>query len=92
MHRLSARAAATLKKPGIYADGAGLYLRIQSASARSWVYIFHLSGKRREMGLGAPPSVSLARARERAQSIRESVADGIDPIASKRVRRAMLRR
>lgn len=87
MHRLSARAAATLKKPGIYADGAGLYLRIQSASARSWVYIFHLSGKRREMGLGAPPSVSLARARERAQSIRESVADGIDPIASKRVRR-----
>lgn len=87
MHRLSARAAATLKKPGIYADGAGLYLRIQSASARSWVYIFHLSGKRREMGLGAPPSVSLARARERAQSIRENVADGIDPIASKRVRR-----
>lgn len=39
------------------------------------------------MGLGSPPGVSLARARERAQSARESVADGIDPIASKRVRR-----
>ncbi len=39
------------------------------------------------MGLGSPPSVSLARARERAQSLRESVADGIDPIASKRVKR-----
>ena len=87
MHRLSARTVEALKKPGIYADGAGLYLRVQGASARSWVYIFHLSGKRREMGLGAPPSVSLARARQRAQSIRESVADGIDPIASKRVRR-----
>lgn len=86
MHRLSARAAATLKKPGVYADGAGLYLRIQGETSRSWVYIFHLSGRRREMGLGSPPSVSLARARERAQSARESVADGIDPIASKRVR------
>ncbi len=87
MHRLSARAAATLKKPGAYADGAGLYLRIQGETSRSWVYIFHLSGRRREMGLGSPPGVSLARARERAQSARESVADGIDPIASKRVRR-----
>lgn len=39
------------------------------------------------MGLGSPPSVSLARARQRAQSVRESVAEGIDPMASKRVKR-----
>ena len=87
MHRLSARAVATQKKPGIYADGAGLYLRVQSGTAKSWVYIFHLAGKRREMGLGAPPAVSLARVRERAQAVREQVADGIDPIAAKHMRR-----
>ena len=87
MHRLSAKAVTSQRKPGIYADGAGLYLRVQSVNARSWVYIFSLEGKRREMGLGAPPSVGLARARERAQAVRESLADGIDPVANRRARR-----
>ena len=87
MHRLSARAVTCQRKPGICADGAGLYLRVQGGNARSWVYIFSLEGRRREMGLGAPPAVSLARAREKAQAARESVADGIDPIASRRTRR-----
>ena len=86
MHRLSARAVACQKRPGIYADGAGLYLRVQAGNARSWVYIFTLEGRRREMGLGAPPAVGLARAREKAQAARESVADGIDPIARRRTR------
>ena len=87
MHRLSARAVTCQRRPGIYADGAGLYLRVQGGNARSWVYIFSLEGRRREMGLGAPPAVSLARAREKAQAARESVADGIDPIASRQTRR-----
>ncbi|WP_426052166.1 Arm DNA-binding domain-containing protein [Brevundimonas sp. SL161] len=86
MHRLSARAVACQKRPGIYADGAGLYLRVQGGNARSCVYIFSLEGRRREMGLGAPPAVGLARAREKAQAARESVADGIDPIARRRTR------
>lgn len=86
MHRLSARAVACQKRPGIYADGAGLYLRVQGGNARSWVYIFTLEGRRREMGLGAPPAIGLARAREKAQAARESVADGIDPIARRRTR------
>lgn len=87
MNRLSARAVSTLTKPGIYADGAGLYLRIQGSTSRSWVYIWHASGKRRETGLGAPPSVGLARARERAQQARDIIADGGDPISSKRARK-----
>lgn len=87
MHRLSAKAVASRRQPGIYADGAGLYLRVQGVNARSWVYIFSLDGRRREMGLGAPPAVGLARARERAQAVREGLADGIDPIANRRARR-----
>lgn len=87
MNRLSARAVTCQKRPGIYADGAGLYLRVQGGNARSWVYIFRLEGRRREMGLGAPPAVGLARAREKAQAARESIADGLDPIAGRRTRR-----
>jgi integrase len=84
LNRLSARGVAAQTKPGIYADGAGLYLRVRSATTRSWVFIWHESGKRREMGLGALPHVSLLKARERAQSVRDIIADGGDPVALKR--------
>lgn len=87
MHRLSARAVATLSKPGIYADGAGLYLRVRSKSARSWVYVWHAAGRRRETGLGAPPDIGLARARVLAQRTRETIADGGDPILLRRAQR-----
>ncbi|GEO17222.1 integrase arm-type DNA-binding domain-containing protein [Microvirga aerophila] len=59
--RLSARATATLKKPGRHADGGGLYLAISSdGSRRRWVFLFRWrepgqtgAGKLREMGLGS---------------------------------------
>lgn len=89
MNRLSARAVATLNKPGIYADGAGLYFRVKSATARSWVFVWHASGKRRETGLGAPPAVGLARARDKAQQVREVLADGRDPVALRRADHAI---
>ena len=86
INRLSPRFVETAKKPGMHADGAGLYLRVKSATARSYVFVWHEnpSGRRREMGLGAPPGVKLAHAREKAQAAREEVAKGGDPVASKR--------
>lgn len=38
-----------------------------------------MHGKRREMGLGSDLDVSLARAREKAATARELLADGVDP-------------
>ena len=89
LNRLSARAVATLKDPGIYADGAGLYFRVKSPTARSWVFVWHVSGRRRETGLGAPPTVGLARARDKAQAIRELLDQGGDPIAARKVVRVI---
>ena len=89
LNRLSARAVATLKDPGIYADGAGLYFRVKSPTARSWVFVWHASGRRRETGLGAPPAVGLARARDKAQAIRELLDQGGDPIAARKVVRTI---
>ena len=37
-------------------------------------------GKRREMGLGSWPDVSIAEARERAAKARKQLRDGVDPI------------
>lgn len=79
LNRLAVKAAAGFTKAGMYGDGGGLYLRVKSAEARSWVFVFHLKGKRCEIGLGSFPTVSLLTARERAHARRTLVSEGIDP-------------
>jgi hypothetical protein len=81
LHTLSARTVATLTKPGRHSNGGGLYLNITTSGARSWVFMWKVVGKRREMGLGALRDVPLAKARERAAEVRQKLADGLDPIA-----------
>lgn len=76
---LTARSVAALKEPGRHSDGGGLYLRITTAGARSWVFMSAVGGKRVEIGLGAASSVSLATARSIATNMREAVALGNDP-------------
>ena len=84
INRLTTRAAAALREPGLYADGGGLYLRIDQAGARRWTFVFHMAGKRREMGVGPASEVSLAQARETGASAGEQVRQGVDPIAARR--------
>jgi len=68
-------------------DGGGLYLRVSESGSRSWVFRFQLDGKRRDMGLGPYPDVSLAEARRRALEHRNQRRDGIDPIIAKAAQR-----
>lgn len=90
LHRLSAQAIARAKTAGYLHDGGGLYLQITTAGARSWVYRFAL-GRRRDMGLGAFPAVSLATARNLAAGARALVAAGQDPIAARDAERTRQR-
>ena len=80
LHKLTARSVATIDKPGRHADGGNLYLNVTKSGARSWVFMFKLAGRQREMGLGAARDVSLAKARELATDARQVVADGRDPL------------
>jgi integrase len=50
-----------------------------------------IGGKRREMGLGPYPEVTLARAREKAREARELVRAGVDPIQRQREAASALR-
>lgn len=70
------------KKPGLHADGWGLYLRVTDAGTRSWIFRYRIDGRTtpRDMGLGRWPDVSLADAREKARELRLVKRDGIDPI------------
>lgn len=79
LNRLTARQIDAFREDGIYADGGGLYLRVRG-NAKHFLFIFTLDGRRREMGLGAPPGVTLKSARERAQAARELAAEGKNPI------------
>ena len=76
-------------KPGMYADGAGLYLRIGPNGAKSWVYRYTdgklaSGGQRlRDMGLGPLHTIGLAEARERARQQRVLRLDGANPIEAR---------
>lgn len=83
---LSAALVRTAQKPGKYHDGggSGLYLRVAENGARQWVQRVTIGGRRRELGLGAPPAVSLAEAREIALENKRIVRSGGDPLQAKR--------
>ncbi|MDF2143143.1 site-specific integrase [Paenirhodobacter sp. CAU 1674] len=72
--------------PGKYHDGGGigLYLRVEPNGSRFWVQRISVNGKRREIGLGSPPLVSLATARRKATANKQIALDGGDPLAEKR--------
>lgn len=82
--KLTANKAKALTAPGMHGDGAGLYLNVKATGARSWVLRTSIDGRRREIGLGAFPDVSLAQARNRAATHRLAIAEGRDPVAEKR--------
>lgn len=72
--------------PGKHQDGQGLILRVYVSGSRCWVLRVTVDGRRREIGLGAWPEVSLADARAKALEHRAAVASGRDPLAEKRRR------
>lgn len=89
-NRLTALKVKQLTTPGRYADGDGLYLFVQAAGHRSWVFRWRdrITGKLRDRGLGPARIVSLAQARERAAGCREQVWNGGDPVAAVRDKKA----
>lgn len=94
---LSALEVKRLAHPGTggnvtYAVGgtSGLILQITPNGGRSWLLRTTISGRRRELGLGGYPDVSLAQARERAREAKDKIYRGIDPIAERKAIQAQL--
>ena len=82
--KLSATGVKALMEPGRYSDGNGLHLFIGRTGNRSWVQRVTVDGRRRDIGLGGYPAVSLKQARRQATLNREAIADGKDPLAERR--------
>ncbi|MEI6161873.1 MAG: integrase arm-type DNA-binding domain-containing protein [Roseococcus sp.] len=54
------------------------------AGTKAWIVRVQLDGKRRDVGLGAYPLISLAEARRKAAAMRELAQGGVDPLMAKR--------
>ena len=83
IHKLNAQKVRTAKA-GKYEDGSGLRLVVSEALSRRWVLRYTIYGKRREMGLGGYPTVTLAQARDEALEYRRLAKSGVDPIHHRR--------
>ena len=78
-NKLTAQAAKAAA-PGKISDGGGLWLHKRDDGGSQWVLRVVVHGRRREMGLGGYPTVSLREAREAADKWRGMVRQGLDPI------------
>lgn len=70
-------------EPVLLTDGAGLYLRKQSALGTTWTLRYRFGGRDRWMALGSYPDMELAQARKAARAKRTLVNAGKDPLLEK---------
>jgi integrase len=85
--RLTALAVKHAAQRGIYSDGGGLCLQVARGGSRSWILRYRSGGRRRHLGLGGFPSVSLGDARECAAAARAMLQKGKDPVEARRGQR-----
>ena len=67
------------EKPIRLFDGSGLYLEISPAGGKLWRLKYRFNGKEKRLALGVYPDVPLAKARDKRDTARQLLADGIDP-------------
>lgn len=80
VNRLTDRAIRSVRTPGNYPDGNGLYLQVSPTGGKSWIYRYMIAGRSREMGLGSLLDVTLAEAREGRDAARKLLKSGVDPL------------
>lgn len=72
-----------------YPDGHNLFLYVSKTGAKSWVFVWSKNGIQREIGLGSYTGdgitypVDIAKARAKAQEVRNQIAAGLDPLAER---------
>lgn len=91
MGKLNPKQVENLTEPGTYEDGDGLRLVVKPTGRKSWILRFQLAGRRREMGLGSFPEITLKKARQDASNKRSQLSDGVDPLATRDNERAAQR-
>jgi integrase len=71
-------------------DGDGLILLIRESGKKLWQLRYRFGGKEKTLSIGQYPLVPLIEARNKAFKARQSIHEGIDPLAAKQVAKAAL--
>ena len=94
---LTALEVGRLRHPGsggnvVFAVGTvpGLLLQCTPSGARTWLLRTLIGAKRRSIGLGGYPAVSLADAIRKAREAKDKIQVGIDPVEERKAARAAL--
>lgn len=70
---------------------SGLLLQVTPTGAKTWLLRTVVGNKRRVIGLGGFPDVSLSEARRKAQEMKDKIAQGIDPVEERKaIKRTLL--
>lgn len=87
---LSALDVKRLSEPGVHFVGgcAGLMLQIAPAGSKSWILRIRIDGKRKHIGLGSFPTVSLAEARTEGRTLLGKARTGLNPIEQRKAERS----
>ena len=85
-NRISDKQVRSIRKPGRYGDGGGLYLQVGPSGSQAWIFMWKVGTKRTAMGLGPYPEVRLAEARDKAAECRRLVT--VIPLRSVAMRSA----
>ncbi|ALQ51148.1 tyrosine-type recombinase/integrase [Nitrosomonas ureae] len=89
---LSALDIKRLTKPGHHAAGgvSGLLLQITGTGTKSWILRTIVGAKRRDIGLGGFPDITLAQARINARELKAQIRLGVDPVEQRKAVKAAL--
>ncbi|MFO7761879.1 MAG: integrase arm-type DNA-binding domain-containing protein [Desulfobia sp.] len=89
---LSAVEVKRITQPGRHSVGVppGLLLVVKKSGAKSWIYRTMVGIKRRSIGLGSYPTISLSQAREKARGIKHKIEEGADPTKERQAKREAL--
>lgn len=82
IHRLTPLEVQKTTRQGYIADGGGLYLRVRSNGAKTWVFRTFRNKKPRDITIGPVHTIDLSHARKLAADMRLATLEGRDPKAA----------
>jgi integrase len=82
------RNAKPVEKPYKIADEKGMYLFVHPNGGKYFRLDYRFAGKRKTLALGVYPETSLKQARDKRDTVKKQIADGIDPGITRKIEKA----
>ncbi|WP_269454643.1 tyrosine-type recombinase/integrase [Methylomonas methanica] len=76
------------EKPYKIPDERGMYLLVNPNGGKYFRLDYRFTGKRKTLALGVYPDTSLKQARDRRDTAKKQIADGIDPGITRKIEKA----